>query len=326
MPSKRISTNVTRLSVVALALALVLDGVFLGAIRPTEAAYPGHNGRIFFHSNRVTKTNRSGDYEIFTMRADGSRVRQVTHNTVDDFAPSVSADGKTVAFMSTRDGNAEIYVMRADGRGQTRLTNSTEDDTAPALSPDGQTVAFGRRINNANQIYTINTDGGGETAITSDGDNKNPAWSPDGATIAFDRFAADSSYYDIFTMDPNGGNRAQLTFESSADLRPNWSPDGAQIAFMSNEETAENADGDFEIFVLQIPPDSSREIEVTQLTANAEDDYEPVWSPDQTRIAFYRDLGGVNLDVFVMRADGSSEKRLTKNPAEDSDADWQPHR
>jgi TolB protein len=324
MPCKRISTNVARLTVVA--VALVLDGVFLGALGPTEAAYPGHNGRIFFHSTRVTKTNRGGDYEVFTMRADGSRVRQVTHNAVDDFAPSVSANGKKIAFMSTRDGNAEIYVMRADGSGQTRLTNSTEDDTAPALSPDGQTVAFERRIVNANQIYTIGTDGSDETAITSDSTNRNPAWSPDGATIAFNRFAAESNSNDIFTMDPNGGNQAPLTFESSNDLRPNWSPDGAQIAFMSNEETAENADGDFEIFVLQIPPDSSREIDVTQLTENAEDDYEPVWSPDQTRIAFYRDLDGDNLDVFVMRADGSGEKRLTKNPADDSDADWQPRR
>ena len=251
MPSERIRTEVARLTLVA--LALVLNGLFIGATRPIEAAYPGDNGRIFFHSNRVTKSNRGGDYEIFAMRADGSRVRQVTRNSADDFAPSVSANGKTVAFMSTRDGDPEIYVMRADGSGQSRLTHHAGDDTSPALSPDGKTVAFARRVDGADQIYTIGTDGGNETPVTSDGDNKNPAWSPDGARIAFNRFGADNSSYDIFTMDPDGGNRAQLTDEISTDIRPNWSPDGTQLAFMSDRITTGNPEGDFEIFVMQLP-------------------------------------------------------------------------
>jgi hypothetical protein len=45
--------------------------------------------------------------------------------------PSVSPDGKHVAFMSNRDGNNEIYVMNRDGSNMMRLTNNPAIDTTP---------------------------------------------------------------------------------------------------------------------------------------------------------------------------------------------------
>ena len=59
--------------------------------------------------------NPEGDYEIFTMRADGSHVAQLTDNAAFDFAPSWSGDGTKIAFETDRDGNSEIYTMTADG-------------------------------------------------------------------------------------------------------------------------------------------------------------------------------------------------------------------
>src|SRR3954469_2282602 len=52
------------------------------------------NGRkITFYSTRTGPTNPTGDQEIYVMNADGSGMRQVTFNTVDDGAPSWSPDG-----------------------------------------------------------------------------------------------------------------------------------------------------------------------------------------------------------------------------------------
>ncbi len=48
--------------------------------------------------------------------------------------PSISPDGKAIAFSSDRDGNWEIYLMRVDGSGQKRLTQLDGDDISPRWS------------------------------------------------------------------------------------------------------------------------------------------------------------------------------------------------
>ena len=66
-------------------------------------------------------SDRDGDYEVYTMKPDGSRVRRLTTNPASEDEPSWSPDGRTLAFTSDRDpvkssGFAfDIYTMRADG-------------------------------------------------------------------------------------------------------------------------------------------------------------------------------------------------------------------
>jgi WD40 repeat protein len=52
------------------------------------------------------------------------------------------------------------------------------------------------------------------------------------------------------------------------------------------------------------------------------DSSQPDWSPDGTKIAF-RSAADGNLEIHVMNADGTTDARLTTNPASDSDPDWQ---
>ena len=49
----------------------------------------------------------------------------------------------------------------------------------------------------------------------------------------------------------------------------------------------------------------------------------PAWSPDGKSIAFVRGKGG-NWDVYVMNADGSHRRKLTKSPSEDAFPSWSP--
>ena len=52
----------------------------------------------------------------------------------------------------------------------------------------------------------------------------------------------------------------------------------------------------------------------------------PQWSPDGTRILFFRlvDVGGgqTHTDLFQMRADGTDVVRVTNDPDDDYYADW----
>ena len=87
-------------------------------------------------------SNRDGNYEIYTMNADGSEQIRLTNNSVIDFMPSFSPDGTKIIFVSDRDGNEEIYRMNIDGTQQQRLTNSDGKDATPVFSPDGQRIVF----------------------------------------------------------------------------------------------------------------------------------------------------------------------------------------
>src|SRR5215510_10235063 len=84
----------------------------------------------------------NNNFDIWSMKTDGTDPKQLTTNAANDGDPSFSPDGGKIAFVSVRDGNQEIYVMNADGTNQKRLTNNTVLDIDPSWSPDGSKIIF----------------------------------------------------------------------------------------------------------------------------------------------------------------------------------------
>ncbi len=60
----------------------------------------------------------------------------------EDTAPSLSPNGRKVAFMSRREGNWDIFVANVDGSNPIRITSNPGDDGLPTWSPDGNVIAF----------------------------------------------------------------------------------------------------------------------------------------------------------------------------------------
>jgi len=294
----------------ALWVALLAVAAALGAAGSGDAAFPGANGKIAFASSRT------GGFEIFTMKPDGSDQQNLSmSNSVDvnNLDPAWSADGAKIAFTSDREGFDTIWVMNADGSGQTRLT--TDIDRNPAWSPDGQKIAFDNRFRaNSWEIYVVNSNGGvlddGLTRLTFDGENHEPAWSPDGQKIAF-AHAPETEAQGIYVMNADGSGRTRVT--SDGARLPSWSPDGQKIAYQT---------GGFYGEIRVVDADGAGQ--PVTLTNRGR---EPKWSPDGQKIVFEsdRDLGFG--EIYVMNADGSGQTRLTTNAA-DTDKniqpDWQP--
>jgi Tol biopolymer transport system component len=129
--------------------------------------------------------------------------------------------------------------------------------------------------------------------------------------IAFDSDRGPGDDTDIWTMNPDGSNLANLTANSDGfELLSTWRPDGRKLLFMSDRATATNPEGDLELFVMNANGSNQ-----TQITFNALDDEFPAWSPDGTRIVFARDFdpifGESDYDILTMKADGTNEQNRT---------------
>ncbi|MEW6104392.1 MAG: DPP IV N-terminal domain-containing protein, partial [bacterium] len=95
--------------------------------------------------NSIIFSKPGSDYEIFIMNKDGTNIRKLTDNDIDDIEPTFSPDGNTIAYNS----NNNIYTMNKDGGNQTKvITNGTN----PSFSPDGNSLAFIF----GNTLYTTN--------------------------------------------------------------------------------------------------------------------------------------------------------------------------
>ena len=137
--------------------------------------------------------------------------------------------------------------------------------------------------------------------------------------IAFS--ASDGTSIEIYVANANGTGAQKITQAPGLDGTPAWSPDGKRIAFRSQRDFpgAQQTDlGAYEIYVMLA--DGSRP---TRITNNAAADFEPSWSPDGKRLAFYTLRDG-NYEIYVMNADGSSPKNLTNDPALDTQPAWSP--
>lgn len=82
-------------------------------------------------------SNRSGNMDIWMMRKDGSRLKQLTTDEAHDFAPRFSPDAKQLAFYSLHGGNRDIYLLSVAGGTVKPLASHPADDRYPVWSPDG---------------------------------------------------------------------------------------------------------------------------------------------------------------------------------------------
>jgi serine/threonine protein kinase/Tol biopolymer transport system component len=160
--------------------------------------------------------------------------------------PTLSADGRLLAFASDRagDGNLDIYVRQVGGGEPTRLTHDSGENVNPSISPDGGQIAF-RSNRGDGGIYTVPTLGGHERLIAAEG--ADPRYSPDGKWIAY--WIGDAAIPmpsgRVYIVPATGGSPEPFQ-PSFAGRFPMWTPDGAHILFEGMKtEAADTAPPDW---------------------------------------------------------------------------------
>ena len=109
-------------------------------------------------------------YEVFSLRTDGTDERQLTSDAVRDHDPYFSPDGATVAWLrQTPDRSWSIFAMHADGGSKRAVVSDGIITSKPAWSLDGSRLYFHRldpgllRVSYA--LYTARLDGSGLTRL-----------------------------------------------------------------------------------------------------------------------------------------------------------------
>lgn len=256
-------------------------------------------------------SNRDGDFEIYVMNADGSNVRQLTFNNVNDDKPSWSKDGTRIAWESEIDGDFEIFIMDADGSNVRQLTNNDVNDWGPAWNPTGTQIAFHSDEDGDVEIFVIDADGNNRRQITfnSGATDRSPSWSPDGRELIY--YSNEPGGRELYRINLDTGFKTRITFNDFYDGQPDWSLNGTGVIFGSTRE-----DNNSEIYIMRI--DGTNVVRLTN-SPSIEDD--PVWSPDGTQVAFESNAAG-NFDIWIMNADGTGLNQLTDHPATDWSPDW----
>jgi len=186
-----------------------------------------------------------GNWNIWSMKADGSNRKQLTTEVDGDRFPVVSPDGRYVVFESRRGGGVPaIWRMDIDGGNLKQLTKVPSFN--PRCTPDSSWVVYQAEKSPVGKIWKVPIDGGEPIQLT-DYIAQHPDISPDGKSIACTYLDQEPQPHWRMGIIPFTGGRPVKTLDLPASAIGtsylqvfHWTPDGNAIDYVSTEGGSAN--------------------------------------------------------------------------------------
>jgi Tol biopolymer transport system component len=341
----------------AIPFAIAVAAVVCGGCRLTGGGDPKplatrSSAPIAFLRDSGTEESKT---RLVIVDPDGNNERTVPVPrgfSVETF--SWSPDGRRLVFAAyPPSGRPTIFVANADGTGLREVRRVPDVGSIPTWSTRGDTIAFDNQDDGYHAIWVVDADGSRARKLTPGHDFSNPVWSPDGRKIAYRPFNreprdwtyvmnADGSGKSKLTRLPTGAwRRAGLSYwarEGIGFVKPDGSAGAIAFHFSNTWQTAElSRDGGAVALSRPILPHGDWELAVVtrngvrRLTDNDREDIHPSFAPDSKSLVFegFRtsakgESSAPAGDIYVINADGSGERNLTKSATSESYPSWAP--
>lgn len=264
-----------------------------------------------FRTRIVFVGEDNGEKAMYVADWDGHRSRKLGLKGALMLTPHWSADGTKVLYSSERGRQWGIYLLDFLKMTEKKVFSAKGINMAGDFFPDGKSFVFSSSKDGTPDIYSYQLDKGATRKLTGTyGIDVSPAVSPDGNFIAFVSDRGGSPQ--IYLMRADGSDLRRVTFEGSYNTSPGWSPLGDRLAFSGRKN------GKNQIFTVK--PDGTELLQLTE-QGNNED---PSFSPDGRYITFTTDRDRSKA-VYIMRANGEAQKRITSKDLKAFGPRWSPN-
>ncbi len=256
-----------------------------------------------------------------------------------------SPDGKRLVFQTTREPYPcdQIFVMNADGSGQKLVSTGKGRTTCAYFLKDNKHIVYGSTHEagdacppppDRSKGYLWGVFPGYEIYLATDAGQivrkltKMPGYDAE-ATVNFKTgriiyTSMESGDLDLWSMNPEGGDKKQLTNSRGYDGGAVYSRDGKQIIWRANHpQTPETMARYNELLKENLTAPMKMELFISgadgknrkQITNNNCANFAPTFTPDGKRIVFSSNMhkcDGRDFELYVVNTDGTGLRQLTK--------------
>jgi Tol biopolymer transport system component len=279
--------------------------------RPAPAAAGGAppGGELVFEQEV------NGNVDLYVIPAGGGTERRLTDDPGEDGLARWRPDGKRIVFTSNRTGNPQLWEVSAEGGQARRLRTNKATEYQADVSPDGRQLAFLSNLGGPERLLLQDLETGAVRELVRHGSDPifgNPQWSPDGRFITYS--SNHRIGHQIYVVEVATGMERRVSGVTTGGCEPHFSRDGRKVVYVSRGHMRPTS---------RLVEHDLATGEERALVSWPALNYDPVYSPDGTEIAFASNITG-EYAIYRQRLSDGQAWRVTFGPGSARNPDYRP--